>query len=83
MSLKNAREMGKKEKFYFFLPVFFFFFLSDSAVSTHAPSSALQEIRKEKRLTAQFHKTPPRHHFIFSEPPHPPFFSAFIYFIVF
>lgn len=47
-------------------------FLSDSAVSTHAPSSALQEIRKEKRLTAQFHKTPPRHHFIFSEP----FFSS-------
>lgn len=45
-----------------------FLFLSDSAVSAHAPSSALQEIRKEKRLTAQFHKTPPRHHFIFSEP---------------
>lgn len=60
-----------------------FLFLSDSAVSAHAPSSALQEIRKEKRLTAQFHKTPPRHHFIFSEP----FFFfpslSFIYFIVF
>lgn len=52
----------------------FSFFLSDSAVSTHAPSSALQEIRKEKRLTAQFHKTPPRHHFIFSQP-----FFSFIY----
>lgn len=59
MSLKNVREVEKEEK-----P----FFLSDSAVSTRAPSSALQEIRKEKRLTAQFHKTPPRHHFIFSEP---------------
>lgn len=74
MSLKNAGE-AEKEEVLLPLP-----FLSDSAVGTHAPSSALQEIRKEKRLTAQFHKTPPRHHFIFSEP----FFSpAFIYFIVF
>lgn len=39
-------------------------FLSDSTVGTHAPSSALQEIRTEKRLTAQFHKTPPSFHFL-------------------
>lgn len=66
---KNACDVGKRKVF------FFFFILSDSAVSTHAPSSALQEIRREKRLTAQFHKTQPRHHFIFSEP----IFFLFIY----
>lgn len=48
--------------------LFFSQFLSDSAVSTRAPSSALQEIRKEKRLTGQFHKTQQRHHFIFPQP---------------
>lgn len=54
---------------------FFFLSLSDSAVSAHAPSSALQEIRKEQRLTAQFHKTQPRRHFIFSQP----FFRNYIF----
>lgn len=69
---KKCLQSGKRGEVFLFL-----FFLSDSAVSTHAPSSALQEIRKEKRLTAQFHKTLPRHHFIFSEP-----FFSFIYFII-
>lgn len=61
MSLKNVCEVN-------------YFSFSHSAVSAHAPSFSLQEIRKEKRLTAQFHKTPPRYHFIFSQT----FFSLFI-----
>lgn len=67
-----ARWKKKTQKSFLLLLIFL---LSDSAVSAHAPSSALQEIRKEKRLTAQFHKTPPRHHFIFSQP----FFSFHLF----
>lgn len=52
------------------------FYLSDSAVSACAPSLARQEIRKEQRLTAQFHKTPPCRPFIFPRPPLP-FFTPF------